>query len=243
MTDEELLQECETKQKELAENIGRMKAVLTAKEFINTADESGNPIAYVIRVIRPHAALEISDAFDQKALDEIIRAEIEKRIDSTREKLRNLNVKVPKTLWERAIIEATANEAEEEKTHTGFDREIEGEFIKAAAVDEEAHETAVSNETAEAAVEDEAQRQQEKKMEVAPVQQNKPSQDKPSSSEIISDSDLEIQYFKLDKSVKQISQDTGASISALYKRIEKIRREKDLRQKERARHSGKRSGQ
>ena len=76
---------------------------------------------------------------------------------------------------------------------------------------------------------DKATGQQDKKTEVAPVQQEN---DKTPSTVIIPDYLLKEEYFKNGKTIKKISEEYNTSLHGLYKRIEKIKQQKEDAAKE-----------
>ena len=86
------------------------------------------------------------------------------------------------------------------------------------AADEEAHEDQLVD-IAEA-----------KPEEVAPVQPEKP--EKITSAVIIPDNILKDEYFKRGKTVKQIAEDYNVGVYGLYKRIEKMKQQKEATAKE-----------
>ena len=66
--------------------------------------------------------------------------------------------------------------------------------------------------------------------EVAPVQPEKP--EKITSAVIIPDNILKDEYFKRGKTVKQIAEDYNVGVYGLYKRIEKMKQQKEATAKE-----------
>ena len=198
MTDIELLEQSQVRHKELSTCIEQMKKILATKELI---EDEKHRIRIIIDV--EHASADMTEAFEQEALETYVNLELDNNLRIVRDKLESFNITVPDRLTK-------AKDKIEEVVEQNND------VIKRADDVIKEVESVIKESTSSIR---ESLRESEKP-EVAPVQQKKIT-----GKDILSDEKLKQMYFKQGKNVKQIAEETGLGAAGLYKRLEYLKKQ------------------